>query len=742
MTAQEVKHSRCYFCHDRCAVNIYVENGKAVKIEGDKESDSQGMICVKGRSAIEHLYHEDRLNFPLKRVGERGENKWQRIPWEDAVSEIAEKLQRTREKYGAESLAISEGTDRTYLQFVMFAFLHLFGSPNFICDGTICYMNTLALDTSTYGWFPGHAYSVTKAGIVPGATKCIVVWGQNPSESHPSQYRDIINNQKAGTKVIIIDPRQTPVAKRADLWLPLRPATDGALALGWLNVIIEEELYDKEFADKWCYGFDKLKDRVREYPPEKVSDITGLSEELIINSARMYANNKPAMIAYGLSTDQIGRNSSQAIRAKAILRAITGNLDVEGGEILGFPDEQGKIIASSDLDCADKLPKEQKEKQLGSERFRFQSFPGYEIMSEPYNRVWKHKLPAYGFSFANSMYVWDAILNEAPYPVKAFIAVANNTLLSRANTRKVYNALKKLDLMVVSDYWMTPTAELADYVMPAADWMERPNLTERRSGIIGSLLIASEAAVSPLCERHSDYDFFRALAQKLELSNDFPWGKSYEELCDYRLAPIGITFKELVDKKRVAFDKRFKKYETDGFATPTGKVELYSTVFEKLGYEPLPFYEEPAESPVRTPELLQEYPLILSTSPRHIEAYHSEQRQIRSLRMKHPSPLVELNENTAKQLNVNEGDWVYIETRRGRIRMRAKLSADIPQNVVMPEHGWWFPEEPGEEPFLHGLWTSNANLLTDDSLDNCDPLCGGWTNRGLLCRVYPVKQFA
>jgi len=732
-----VKKALCYFCHARCGAMITVEDGKAVRIEGNKDGLSRGFLCPKGRAAIEHLYHPERLNYVHKRVGERGENKWQQIPYDQALDEIAEYLRKMKQEYGAEAMVTSHGTFRTNREWIEFAWLHLFGCPNFLNDGIICYCNTQSIGYASQGWF-----SLFAGSCIPGETKCIIQWGHNPAMSYPMEMANTLRAQSKGAKLIVVDPRLSDTASRADLWLQIRPATDAALGLGMINVIINEQLYNKGFVDQWTVGFDQLKERVQEYPPEKVAEITRIPKEKIIEAARIYATNTPGIIAWGVALDQIGRNSTQTLRCQNILRGLAGNLDVRGGEYMGFTGDMRSVIQKGDLECTEYLSPEQRRKQLGAGRFKLQAFPGWELMAGPYERVWGHKFPAYPLTHANPMYVWDAILHEKPYPVKALFCIANNALLSRANTKRVYKALKALDLLVVVDYWMTPTALLADYVMPAADWMERYDLDDMCGGAIGSVLLPSDRCVEPLFDRHTDYEFWQGLALRLGLDDKaFPWKMSFEEICNYRLKPIGITFRDVLDKGYILFPREYKKYEKAGFATPSGKVELYSSVMETLGYDPLPHYEEPAESHIRTPEVAKEYPLILTTSPRILEFYHSEQRQIRSLRSRHPDPLVQIHPTVGEKEGIEEGDWIYIETQRGRIRMRAQLNPTLMEDVVVTEHSWWFPEEPAEEPFLHGLWISNPNVLTVDDLDDCDQACGGWTNRGLLCKVYKVEKY-
>jgi thiosulfate reductase / polysulfide reductase chain A len=250
-----------------------------------------------------------------------------------------------------------------------------------------------------------------------------------------------------------------------------------------------------------------------------------------------------------------------------------------------------------------------------------------------------------------------------------------------------------------------------------------------------------------LGERRSDYDFFRGLAVRLGFGEYFPW-ETEEELADYRLKPLGMTFKEVATKRYVVGSSEPWTYETinpktgeqTGFATSSGKIELYSNLFEKLGYDPLPFYEEPVESPIRTPEIAKDYPLILTTGGKFRPQFHSENRHFgMGMREQHPDPLVDIHPETARGLHIADGDWVNIETRRGVIKQRARLNSGILPAVVNAQSHWWFPEQSAEEPCLHGVWQSNANVLTTDEPDTLDPITGGWALNSLLCRVTKVK---
>ena len=315
-------------------------------------------------------------------------------------------------------------------------------------------------------------------------------------------------------------------------------------------------------------------------------------------------------------------------------------------------------------------------------------------------------------------------------------------MITQANVKLVYKALKALDLYVVHDYFMTPSAQLADYVFPITSWMERPLLWDHRGH--DTVIWAGEQGLPNVMpgeyDRRTDYEFYRGLGIRLGQEEHWPW-ENLEQVFDERLKPMGLTFNEFVAQGGYYFPHNEYRKEKQGFATPTGKVELYSTIFEKLGYDPLPSYKEPFETPISKPELVKEYPLMLLTGGRFIPMYHSEFRQIDSLRQRHPDPLVQINPKTANELGIGDGDWVWIETLRGRIRMKCSHFADIDPGVVHAEHGWWFPELPGEEPWLHGVWESNVNVLMEDDPDVCCEYNGGWPLRTALCKIYKCKSY-
>lgn len=729
----EIKKALCMWCKGECGVTVYVKDGRLVKIEDDPSFPRKvfppPQNCVRRVAAKEFVYHPERVRYPLKRKGEKGEGKWEKISWQQAFDEIASKLEQIREKYGPESLALTIGTYRTCIEYIS-RFLNLFGTPNVLGQSQICFGPRSVMAKTIVGMFPHYSVSAQ--------TKCIMLLGIEPSVARPITYYYICEARKRGAKMVVIDPRRTYSAIHADIWLQLRPGTDCALLMAMINVIINEKLYDKDFVDKWCYGLEKLKERVKEYTPEKVEKITNVPSELIKEAARLYAKNRPGVIIEGMGVEQ-QQDNAQILHARWILSALTGNIDVEGGEVLYGPHPQ--FISDWEVELSDKLPIEQRRKQLGSDNFRLLSWPGYELVLKAVRKVWpKPGGTAIEECKAHAPTVYRAIITGKPYPIKALITVASNPLVTQANTNLVFEALRKLKLYVVVDHFITPSAELADYVLPATCWLERPVLSTFMG--FGNYIAAGEAAlpksISGEYDYRTDYDIFRELGVRLGQEEYWPW-KTLEEAYDYRLEPLGLTFKDFIRKGRYLHVKtKYRKYKKTGFGTPTGKVELHSTVLEHLGYDPLPAYIESKETIVSNPKLAEKFPLTLITGGRVREYYHSEWRQVEPVRKFHPFPIVQMHPNTARKYGIKDGDWIWIETARGRAKQMAKITDIVPENIVHAEHGWWYPELLGKEP-LHHVFEPNINLVTDDDPSSCNQIIGSWPLRTALCKIYKAE---
>jgi anaerobic selenocysteine-containing dehydrogenase len=692
--------STCRSCHGGCGVLLHVRGDQLVRVEGDRESPlNHGRLCPIGTVTVDLVYHPDRLKYPLRRVGARGFGKWERISWDQALDEISERLLAIRREFGDEAIALGTGTGRHHIRWVS-RFGHALGTPNWCEPGFAqCFHPRVNTCLLTFGDFPVSDYT---GDVSPD---CVMFWGHNPTNSGPDGETrfNVLEALEHKPKIIVIDPRQTDLAKRAEVWLQIRPGVDDALALSMLNVIISEKLYDEPFVARWTHGFEALRQRVRDCSPEWAEPITWVAAEKIRAAARLFATTKPALLEWGCAIEHTPK-CIQTVRAVSMLPALTANIDVPGGWVFGMHG-LGRFPS-----LIENLTPEANAKRLGADQFKLLGGEGAD-------------LPA-----AHIPTLLRAMREGKPYPVKAFLVFGNNTLSTYANTALVYDSLMKLDFMVCADLFMTPTAELADIVLPAASWPELNQLAGLPT-IAANVVLAQQKAVR-IGECKSDEEIFVELARRMKL----PVGtETVEDVLDAQLAAgkVGMTFDQLKQRGFFQVPFKYRKFEDGGFKTPTGKIELYSTRLEALGYPPLPYYEEPPESPISSPEVARNYPLVLTTGGRISFFFNSEHRQLANLRKARQHPLAEIHPETAARYGIVDGDWMWIETRRGRMQQKAKLTTGIDPRVIHAEHGWWFPEEPAPE---YGIWKSNVNLLTDNQ-PPYDPAMGTYQLRALLCRV-------
>jgi anaerobic selenocysteine-containing dehydrogenase len=695
-----VVRSHCRMCHGGCGVLVYTRNGRVEKIAGDPDCPiNHGTLCSKGLASAQLAYHPDRLTQPVRRTGHKGGGRWERISWDQALDTIAEHILRYKADFGAESIVMGYGTGREN-EAAIYRFANYLGTPNVLTAGHFCYGPRIATSIITCGTNPIVDYE--------NHPRCIMVWGNNLVISNPDCYKGepFSVSLNRGARLIAVDPRLTRIASRADVWLPLRPGTDAALAFGLLHVIVTEALYDREFVENHVHGWEPFCRRVMEYPLEKVEQITWVPAKKIRQAARLFATTKPAAIQWGVAIEQ-QVNCADNDRLLMFLMGLTGNIDVPGGQVLF---KTPKIRNVGQFGGHKDLPESQRRKRLGGDRFRL----------------------AGNFAIINPKCVWDAVLEEEPYPVKMLFFISSNPLLTRANAREVYRALKGVEFMAVSDFFLTPTAELADIVLPAATWLEMDYIGDfwKRHGYI-----LPRRKVIQVGECRSDHEMLNDLAHRVGQGEY--WWDDFEQALDWILEPMDITWQQFKKMDYIRGEVEYRKYEKRGFSTPTGKFELYSTLLEKWGCDPLPTYREPPEGPVSTPDIFSEYPYILITGARLPGFFHTENRQVSWLRELHPDPVVQIHPDAARRENIREGDWVIIESPRGRVRQRALFFTGMDPRIVSAQHGWWFPEK--KDP-AHGWEESNINLLTDNAYETCDPAMGATSVRTLLCRIYPERS--
>ena len=720
-------------CHPvGCGLVFTVKDGKLVKVEGDPEHPiTQGRLCPRCLALKEMVYHEDRILHPLVRDrADRGKDAWRETTWDAALDLIEENVNRIKEDYGPESIVVMQGTGREADSYAFGFGYSVLGTPNalFTMSGYSCYgPRTAVADYMLGAGYPELDY----AAYFPDRyddpryeiPKYIVIWGKNPLYSSGDGFfgHAIIDLMKRGSKLITVDPRVTWLAAHSEYHLALRPGTDAAVALAMLTVIINEDLYDHEFAETWCYGFEALRERVQQYPPEVAERISWVPKETIVAAARAFGTNHPSTFAWGLALDE-AKNGTQAGYAVMSLVAITGNFDVPGGVTLAVP---SSFMAQWQADALESL--------------------GSELWDK---RACDPEWAGFYWTFASTHP--DSLLRYAergtPYPIKMCWFFGTNPIANTAFAEpdRWYKVLKELDFNVVQDDVMTPTAmALCDLFLPLKTTAEHVGVAFPHFGLNTHLLGAMEEAVS-VGDCKSDLEICIWLGKRLN-PDAWPWETPEEFLTDAH-KPFDLTFEDLQERVSVQQEFHYRKYELGllrpdgepGFNTATGLIELKSTIYPNFDEDGLPFYEEPPLSPVSTPDLAEEYPLILTTGGRSIAMFHSEHRQMPSLRAINPDPLLEMNPQTAEELGLKEGDWAALENPYGRAVERVHLSAGIHPRVVHAQHGWWFPEQKGEEPNLFGVWKTSVNSLVPN--EKISKMGYGANYKSTLCKVAKVES--
>ena len=695
----EIIKSTCGLCAIGCGILIHMKDGIPVHIEGDPEHPlNKGKLCPKGQASLELLTHPDRLTQPLKRKGPRGSGNWEQVSWDEALDTIAERLAHAKKTIGAPSVAFAHGAAKGLQDSYLARFANHFGSPNVAWQGHVCFVPRVAASKLTYGF-----YAIPDYDFPP---RCIIVWGKNIDATLFHAHERLLQARERGARLIVIDTRKTALAADADIWLQPRPGTDLLLALGMLNTIISEGLFDHAFVERWTTGFDKLREHCAATSPERVEAVTWVPKDKIAAAARLYARSKPAAIQWGNLIDH-GVNSFQTARAICLLRAVTGNLGIPGGEVKPsrFP-LRGR--RSPELEAWDAMPQEVFENRAG----------------DPEQR------PLPMIRYLQPQDLIHAIIEETPTPIRVLFNQGGNPLTNYSNAKRVYAALKKLDFFAVAEHFMTPTAAMADIVLPAATYLEFDSIVTPPYSY--PVLSAQRQCVRrPDCR--SDYEILQGLAQRLGFGDAF-W--ETEQAClDFILKPYGLTFAELSHIGFIPGTLHYRDYEANGFETPTRKVELYSEQLKSWGFDPLPNYIEPPETPFSRPELAREYPYIFTTWKS--AAYrHSGGRQVSSLRVLHPKPFVLIHPETALAHGISDGDSVTIETPKGAIQQTARISDEIHPKVLGVDYAWWFPEAGPAEEF--GWRTANVNILTGDA-PPYNPELGSTNLRGLCCKIYKSK---
>jgi anaerobic selenocysteine-containing dehydrogenase len=794
-------HGYCGFCIARCGTVATVEDGRFTRLDPDPSHPTGHAICAKGRAAPELVYHSERLTHPLRRTRPKGDPDpgWQRISWDEALDLTAAALRGVAERYGPQAVAFTLASPSTTSIGDSTGFIqrlaNAFGTPN----------SKITLDVC--GWGRGFAtqytFGVASVGTGGGGgampdiehSGVLILWGYNPSFTRLTHATAIVAALKRGMRLIVIDPRHVGLAGKADQWLRVRPGTDGALALGLANLMIERNWFDRDFIREWSNGphlvradtgrllserdlgpngdasrlfawdsaaarlapydtavgrydgdvgslalegeyrvatsqgdvvchpaFELYRRLCRRYPPEIVESICWVPRAQVEETARLIWESRPVSY-YAWSGHEHHANVTQTARAMSLLYALTGSFDRRGGNVL-FAGPPAAPIAGQDLPAARQMAPTLgvAERPLGPARWGWVGMPD----------------------------LYRAILEGAPYAVRAMIGFGANVLLAHADGRRGREALKALDFYAHLDLFMNPTAELADVVLPVAAAFEREGLKLgfEISQEAQSLIQLRPAVVPPPGEARADTDIIFDLAAHLGLGAQF-WNGEIDAAYRHQLAPTGVTLEQLRGAPRgvrLPSQTRYTKHaEPDakgaphGFATPSRKVEVYSQTFLDRGYPPLPDFSEPPVGPVARPDLATRFPLVL-TSAKSSLSCQTQHRALPSLRKRARHPEVELHPVAAQARGVADGDWVAIETPEGSVRARARLNATLDPRVAVGEHGFWQScaalDAPGYDPF--GPTSASYNMLIGTATR--DPVSGTPALRSYLCEIRRLAE--
>jgi len=707
----------CRLCLVRCGMVVETDqSGKITRITGDRNHPlSKGHLCIKGNASLDFTMSPKRILYPMKRIGARGAGRWQRVSWDEALDAIARRLKAIIDQYGARAVAVQALPPKEYFAYDMFC--DVIGSPTFFKhDSHQCFTPQLMSDVLTFGnliTYPGYS-NVEDCDV-------IMLWGTNLPETNASKYARVKDARKKGARTIVVDPRPVRLAKEADLWLRVRPGTDCALALGMINVIIANKWHDEKFISEWTVGFNELKVRAAPYTPERVAAITWIPADDIRKAAEMFATAK-ASAMYTFIGATMGGNAIATLRAMGFLVALTGRLDQPGNNRFLLPTAvrmPGYYGQSQGAGLNKNL-----QQQLSADRFPLLAGPAAITSAYPHPRQ-----------------VIDAMLTGKPYPVKALWTDCN-PVVGLEETHTVVQALNALDLLIVSDMFESPTAHLADYILPVTTHLESNAIAEY-SGL--NFISARVRAMEPRGEAREEAESVLEVLKRMGYEEKMPV-KTYRELLDYRLQPLGLTFDQFAAQGVVVRADEPLKYKSGklrrdgkpGFNTPSGKIEFASSTLAANGYDPLPEFREPPLSPYSASDKAEDYPFILISGTRSVEFYSTLGIEIARLRRRRPWPVLEMAPEAAQELGLVDGEWVAVEssTTDQAIRRQVKIVKGMHPRVLNAEGLWYMP---GAADLVEGVLEVGANVLTP-LCDDVDPARSVARARCILCRGRKPNQ--
>jgi anaerobic selenocysteine-containing dehydrogenase len=780
----------CALCVSRCGSIAVVENGRFVALEPDPSHPTGQALCAKGRAAPELVYHPDRLLYPIKRTRPKGDPDpgWQRISWDEALDLTATRLRQLAEEHGSESVVFTVASPSTSASVDSIHWverlMRAFGSPNMGVSMELCGWGRYLATVYTYGAsVPGYYMpDLEHAG-------CILFWGYNPNIARLAHATATVAAQKRGARLIVVDPRRVGLANRADLWLQVRPGTDGALALAIAHVMIERGWYDRAFVRQWTNGPLLVRGDNGRLLTERDLFVTGSAQRYVAwNEAYggpvaydpalgRYAGDSaelalfgefeidtpqgkvPCRPAFDLAADLCQRNRPEM--AEAICGV--GREQIESAARMLWEARPIAYYAWSGVEQQTNATQIARAiAQLYALTGSFDSMGGNvlfagvptsnilgtELMSAEQNSralgLPERPLGPSRWQHVTSDEIYRAILEQQPYTVRGMVGFGANLLVAHADGLRGRDALAALDFYVHADLFMNPTAELADVVLPVASAFEREALKVgfEVSADAQSLVQLRKPVVAPRGEARSDTEIVFDLARRLGLGSHF-WDGDIDTAYRYQLGPSGVSLEALRENPRgirVPLETRYRKFAAEkegtdqGFATPTRKIELYSETLLEHGYPPLPEYEEPLVSPRSRPDLAERFPLIF-TCAKHTLFCESQHRALPSLRRHALDPEIELHPSAAAERGIGPGDWVRVETPQGSVRARVRLNDSLEPYVVCGQHGWWqaCPEigAPGYDPFS----PDGANLNMIIGNEAIDPISGSVPHRAYLCQI-------
>ncbi len=689
-TGIEVRHSICDICSPgmHCGLDCYVKDGKVIKIEGqDGHPVNDGKLCTKGLANRQYLYRQDRIMTPLRRVGERGEGRFEEISWEEAYREIADQLNRIKGEYGPESVAFFSGFSKWYRPMLR-RFAYSFGSPNYGSESSSCYTSA----------FMAWKVAAGAQGAADMANSDLFLgWAFNPYYSNYMSAARATKLKEKGLKFLIVDTRITPaVEKLADVVLRPKSGTDGALAHAIANVLIARGEIDREYIDHYVYGFDEYAEYVKNFNEHNIEALTGVSYEDVLRAADLIAQSKKISFYESSAPLTHHRNGLQNYRSIISLLAITGNIDRPGGQQLiqhtYVHVNCGFRIRETEFQYGTK-PKHAKP-PICAERFPLWN----ELEGE-----------------MQSMALPGQIETGNPYPVKGLFALGLNARMW-PDSGRMFRALKKLDFFVDTDLFLTDAAKYADIVLPACTSMERGEFKPYPGG----RAFYTKPVIPPLGSARSDVQILSDLVNVMDLDDEL-LKAGYEACISYMIQDLNVTVEDL---KKPDFPIKVAEAETfaplehleKGLKTPTGKIELKSALIEQhpeWGLEALPTYVEPLDQ--ADPEL---YPFTFTSGSRIPNAIHSRLHNCANNRSLRPVPTADMSLEDCEAMGLKEGDPIVISTMRGELHVPVHPTLAMPKGLVN---------------LYHGYSEADANSLLDG--DHLDPYSGFPAYRSSRCAV-------